>query len=260
MAAGRKTMSKPHGTKEFWLAGLRAEAAAFRAAAGGAESLDAAVPSCPEWNLADLVRHVGKIYAWVTAHAGRGVATPPERPAPIEPPSGPALLTWWDERYTQLWSLLDSIDPELPAWNWAPQAKKAVFWHRRMAHETAVHRWDAQVTVGLTEPIEAKLAADGITEVFDTWLPAGKRRGPTDMEGVVGLHATDVAQFWYARLRGPGIALLDTDTLLDAAHPHERATATGSASDLMLALYGRVPFDVLEITGDPRLLEGLRTG
>jgi hypothetical protein len=148
----------------------------------------------------------------------------------------------------------------LPAWNWAPQAKKAGFWHRRMAHETAVHRWDAQVTAGLTEPIEAKLASDGITEVFDTWLPAGKRRGPTNLSGIVALHATDVAEVWYVRLRGQGIALLDTDTLLDDTHPHERATAVGTASDVMLALYGRVPFDVLEIGGEPRLLEALRTG
>jgi uncharacterized protein (TIGR03083 family) len=260
MAAGGSNMSKPHGTKEFWLAGLRADAAAFRSAVASAESQDAGVPSCPDWNLADLMRHLGGSYGWVTGHVARGVVTRPEPPAPVDVPAGPQLLTWFDERYTRLWSILDKIDPELPAWNWAPQAKKAVFWHRRMAHDTAVHRWDAQVTVGLTEPIEAKLAADGITEVFDTWLPAGRRRGPTDVQGVVGLHATDVAQFWYARLRGPGIALLDTDTLLDAAHPHERATATGSASDLLLALYGRVPFDVLQISGDPRLLEGLRTG
>ena len=31
-------------------------------------------------------------------------------------------------------------------------------------------------------------------------------------------------------------------------------------NDLMLALYGRVGFDMLELTGDASLLEGLRTG
>jgi uncharacterized protein (TIGR03083 family) len=253
-------MSKPQGNKEFWLAGLRAEAAAFRVAAHAAQSMDAEVPTCPEWTLVDLVHHLGREYADVSSHVQRGITTAPERVTHPEPPGGTAALAWWDERYTGLRSVLDAIDPELPAWNWAPQAKKAGFWHRRMAHETAVHRWDAQVTAGLTEPIEAKLASDGITEVFDTWLPAGKRRGPTNLSGIVALHATDVAEVWYVRLRGQGIALLDTDTLLDDTHPHERATAVGTASDVMLALYGRVPFDVLEIGGEPRLLEALRTG
>jgi uncharacterized protein (TIGR03083 family) len=254
-------MSKHHGTKEFWLAGLRAEAAAFRSAVQSADSLSAPVPTCPEWTLVDLVHHLGGVYARATSHVPRGVTTAPEPPvARSQPPDGPAALTWWNERYQALQSTLESVDPELPAWNWAPQAKKAGFWHRRMAHETAVHRWDAQVTAGLTEPIEAKLASDGITEVFDTWLPAGKRRGPTNLSGIVALHATDVAEVWYVRLRGQGIALLDTDTLLDDTHPHERATAVGTASDVMLALYGRVPFDVLEIGGEPRLLEALRTG
>jgi hypothetical protein len=129
-----------------------------------------------------------------------------------------------------------------------------------MAHETAVHRWDAQMAVALNEPIEAKLAADGVTEVLDTWLSAGKRRGPLDHYGVVALRATDVAEVWNVRLRGEGLALLDTDTLLDH-HPHnERAVAIGTASDLLLALYGRVPFDVLDTVGDETLLAALRTG
>ena len=73
------------------------------------------------------------------------------------------------------------------------------------------------------------------------------------------LVATDVGQEWYVRMRGDGIiALLDTDTLLDDdAHP-ARAVATGTASDLALAIWGRVTFDVLETAGDEALLEALR--
>ena len=254
-------MSKPHGTKEFWLAGLRAEGAAFRAAVGQPGVLDNRVPSCPEWTVGDLVHHLGWVYRRVHAHANRGVTTRPEN-LPDEPrPDDAALLGWWDERYASLLALLDALDPALPAWNWAPQAKRAEFWMRRMAHETAVHRWDAQIGVsGLTEPVEAKFAVDGVTEVLDTWLPAGRRKGPLDRTGIVALHATDAEQTWYVRLRGAGIALLDTDTLLDDAQHHERVVASGSASDLMLALYGRVPFDVLNVSGDASLLSALRTG
>jgi uncharacterized protein (TIGR03083 family) len=253
-------MSKPHFNKEFWVAGLRAEGAAFRTAVGQDGALASPVPSCPHWSVEDLVRHVAGTYRWVTGHVSRGVTNHPGQPDRGDAPTGVAVLAWWDEQYATLLKLLDWLDPSLPAWNWAPQTKKAEFWHRRMAHETAVHRWDAQMAVALNEPIEAKLAADGITEVLDTWLPAGKRRGPLDRHGVVALRAIDVAEVWNVRLRGEGIALLDTDTLLDHHHHNERAIAIGTASDLLLALYGRVPFDVLDVAGDESLLAALRTG
>jgi uncharacterized protein (TIGR03083 family) len=253
-------MSKPHFNKEFWVAGLRAEGAAFRATVGQDGALALPVPSCPDWTVEDLVRHLADIYQWVTGHVSRGVTTRPARSDRSDEPTGAGALAWWDEQYETLLKTLDWLDPALPAWNWAPQTKKAEFWHRRMAHETAVHRWDAQMAVGLSEPVEAKLAADGITEVLDTWLPAGKRRGPLDRHGVVALRATDVSEAWAVRLRGDGIALLDTDTLLDHDIHYERAIATGTASDLLLALYSRVPFDVLDVAGDVSLLEALRTG
>jgi uncharacterized protein (TIGR03083 family) len=194
---------------------------------------------------------------------GRGVTDPPEKRLSQlpGPPPGTDLVPWWDERYQAAVALLDSLDPELPAWNWAPQTKRAAFWHRRTAHETAIHRWDAQFATINAEPIEPKLAADGISEVLDTWLPAGRRRGPTDVTGIIRLSATDLEHDWLVRLRpGGGIALLDTDTLLDTDEHHQRTAVRGSASDLMLTLYGRIGSDVLDISGDERLLEALRTG
>ncbi len=253
-------MSKPHGTKDFWLAGLRADGALFRAAVGQDGAFALPVPSCPQWTVVDLTRHLGAMYRWVHSFANRGVTTRPERYSLDEAPTDDTLLGWFDEQYASLLALLDALDPNLPAWNWAPQAKQAEFWHRRMAHETAVHRWDAQMAVGLSEPIEAKLAVDGVTEVLDTWLPGGRRKGPLDRHGMIALHANDVEQVWHVRLRGAGIALLDTDTLLDDDDRHERVVATGTASDLLLALMGRVPFDLLDLAGDATLLSALRTG
>jgi uncharacterized protein (TIGR03083 family) len=256
-------MSKPYGNKHTWLAALRTEAAAFHTAvetASDAGQLDATVPTCPDWTVRHLAFHLAEVYRYIAGHVVRGEVSKPVRPDP-EPTDGVDPLAYFDRQYAELARVLSTVDADLPAYNWAPQAKKAAFWHRRMAVETAVHRWDAQVASGPAEPIDAKLAVDGITEVLDTMLPSGKRLGSAeDVRGVVALHAVDVGQNWYARLRGEGIALLDTNTLLDDDHPHERAQATGTASDLLLALYGRVPYDVLEVAGDPRLLQALRTG
>jgi uncharacterized protein (TIGR03083 family) len=261
-------MTKALGNKELWLAALRADGPATRSAfiqaAGSEAGLSAEVPPCPGWQVRDLVHHLGRIYHWVRSHAGRGVTTPPPQlraaDLPVERPPDPALLDWWEREFQQLLALLEGLDPVAPAWHWAPAPKLAGFWHRRIAHETAVHRWDAQMAVGQAEPIETRLATDGVAEVLDSWLPAGRQKGPTDRTGMVQLVATDAGHEWFVRLRGAGVALLDTDTWLDHDDHGTRVAARGTASDLLLALYGRVGFDVLDLSGDASLLESLRTG
>jgi uncharacterized protein (TIGR03083 family) len=255
-------VSRIHGSKDFWLAALRAEGAAFLAAVSEPGVVSAAVPSCPDWTVGDLVRHLGAVYRRTRMNAGSAgvddhwgpVIVPDEAPAADDE----GVVPWFAAEHSQLAAFLEELDPDLPTWNWAPQARVAAFWHRRMAHETAVHRWDAQVASRLPEPLESKLAGDTVAEALDTFLPAGRRRSPADVTGLAHLTATDVGQEWYVRLRGAGIALLDTDTLLDDdAHP-ARAAASGTASDLALALWGRVTFDVVETAGDIALLEALR--
>jgi uncharacterized protein (TIGR03083 family) len=252
-------MSRLHGTKDFWIGALRAEGVAFRAAASEAPP-DTPILSCPDSTMTDLVRHLASVYQWVNGFVAVGTTDQPGRREPVTEPAGVSPVDWWQQEYDRLVTLLDGLDPEQPAWNWAPQPKKAVFWSRRMAHETAVHRWDAQMAFAIGEPVEAKLAADGVTEVLDTWLAAGRRAEPGQWHGVVQLVATDAAQEWTVRLRGDGIALLDTDTILDDDDHHARVAASGTASDLLLALYGRVDFDVLDVSGDATLLRGLRVG
>ena len=254
-------MARTHGTKDMWLASLRADGATFQAAVAGAE-LTAPVPSCPGWTVADLVHHLGIVYRWVNAHVVRGVTSKPDRPMPAfaAEPRPDDLLAWWDEQFAALLRTLDVLDPDMPAWNWAPQAKRAGFWHRRMAHETSVHRWDAQMAIGQAEPIEMRLATDGVAEALDSWLPAGRRLGPVDAHGMIALHATDAENTWHVRLRGAGIALLDTGTIFDDDDPQARVVVSGSASDVLLALWGRIGFDVLDVTGDESLLPALRVG
>ncbi|MFY1634422.1 maleylpyruvate isomerase N-terminal domain-containing protein [Solwaraspora sp. WMMB335] len=253
-------MSRLHGTKDFWLGALRTEGPTFRAAITEAP-MDAPVPSCPDWTVLDLVHHLGALYSWVHEIVARGVTDPPSgRSDMTGRPGGDEAVVWWQQEFDTLVTLLDGLDPEMPAWNWAPQAKKVGFWPRRMAHETAVHRWDAQMAIAGVEPIETKLAADGISEVLDSWLPAGRGRGPKPAYGVVHLVATDAEHEWYVRLRGEGMALLDTDTILDSDDHHTRTVASGTASDLLLGLWGRIRLDVLDISGDVALLNSLRVG
>ncbi len=255
-------MARTQGGKDAWLTACRAEGAAFLAAVSQPDVLGLPVPSCPDWSVGDLVRHLGAIYRRVRRHAGTGQAgvawEPLTQPADTPAATDEQVLAWFADEKAQLDAFLEALDPDLPTWNWAPQAKIAAFWHRRMAHETAIHRWDSQFATGLPEPLEAKLAGDTVAEVLDTFLPAGRRRSAVDVLGVVHLIAADLGHEWYLRLRGEGTALLDTDTLLDDDSHPARAVASGTASDLALALWGRITFELVETAGDPALLEALR--
>jgi uncharacterized protein (TIGR03083 family) len=250
-------MNRLHATKDFWLAALRADGPALRDAVEEAGP-DAAVPGCPGWTTADLVEHLTSLLKWVRETVPRGVVTrPDDRVVPSPRPAWADALEGLRREMTGMIETLDAVEPEFPAWTWPAQAKKAGFWHRRMAHEISVHRWDAEAAVGRATAIETKLAADGVTEVLDTWLPAGRRFEPTQLQGVVHLTANDASYEWFVRLRATGVALLDTLTILDTDDHHARAQATGTASDLQLALMGRRPLESLAITGDPRLIAAL---
>jgi uncharacterized protein (TIGR03083 family) len=251
-------MNRLHATKDFWLAALRADGPVLQDAVAETGP-DAAVPSCPGRTVADLVEHLTVLLRWVRASVVRGVTAKPDDQVTPEPrPDWPDALDGLRRELTGTIETLDALDPEFPAWTWPAQAKKAGFWHRRMAHEISVHRWDAESAAGRPTQIETKLAADGVSEVLDTWLPAGRRRSPGDMHGVVHLAATDASYEWFVRLRGAGVALLDTGTILDSDDHHPRAGATGTTSDLLLVLMGRRTPDVLHVTGNPRLLTALQ--
>jgi uncharacterized protein (TIGR03083 family) len=253
-------MNRLHATKDFWLAALRADGPALQDAVTQAGP-DVAVPSCPGWTVADLTEHLTALLHQARELAPRGATDRPAQPVVTEPrPPWPDALDGLRRELTGTIETLDAVDAGAPAWNWAPQPKVAGFWHRRMAHEVSVHRWDAQNAVGRPVPIETKLAADGVNEVLDTYLPAGRRKGPTDLHGVVHLIATDASYDWFVRLRGAGIALLDTGTILDTDDHHPRAEARGTASDLLLTLWGRRPAEALVTRGDPRLISALQTG
>ncbi|MFI5932618.1 maleylpyruvate isomerase family mycothiol-dependent enzyme [Actinoplanes sp. NPDC051494] len=252
-------MNRLNATKDFWLAALRADGPALQEAVTETGP-GTPVAACPGWTVSDLVAHLTTVLRQVRENAPRGTVEKPADPDRPPRPEWTEALDTLRREMTGTIETLDALDPDLLAWTWPAQAKKAGFWQRRLAHEISVHRWDAEAAAGRATPIEAKLAADGVYEVLDTWLPAGRRKGPTDLHGVVHLVATDASYEWFVRLRGAGIALLDTGTILDSDDHHARAEATGTAGDLLLALMGRVEPDILHVTGDPRLFTALRAG
>lgn len=121
-----------------------------------------------------------------------------------------------------------------------------------MAQETAVHRWDGENARGRAHPISLPLAADGVSEIFETFLPRLQARGAIDgLAGTMHLHASDIngpAGEWLAALQPDSVSL---------RHEHGKGDVAirGPASDLLLLLWGRRRPDGLEVHGDASLLE-----
>lgn len=185
-------------------------AVAFRAVVASAPSLQARVPTCPEWTLLDLVHHLGGVHRrWAaTVAAGPADARPAETAsegAPAAPREPEALLAWSAESTEQLLSALRESGPDRGCWTWwggsqSPQTCGAVARHQ--VQEAAVHTYDAQVAVGAPRPLPEEAALDGVDEFLSTCC-AGPYAWPYE-PCAVDYHATE-GRSWRLTLAADGV-------------------------------------------------------
>ncbi|RBY81361.1 hypothetical protein DQ239_01825 [Blastococcus sp. TF02-09] len=219
-----------------YLPSLRRSNARF-AEASAAAVLDhgwaARVPGCPDWTLADLVWHLAEVqrfWAWV-------VRTRAQDPAGYEPAArhpDDELLGYATARGAELEAALADADPAERVWTWAGQ--QDVAWVlRRQAQEAVVHTVDVEQVLGDVRPIQADVGLDGLDEWLEVMVPGALPDGaPAEAHPVV-FHAVDA----------------DAErTLFAGSRPFPVATLTGTAGDLLLAVWRRVPLHVLTVDGD----------
>jgi uncharacterized protein (TIGR03083 family) len=228
--------------KARYLELLRADGEALARAAS--KDLHARVPSCPEWDVSELVRHTGEVHHYRSAIVRRGRSDPPvELEREAGPPDDASLIAWYLEGLDDLVGLLTRSNPETPVWTWGSDQRVA-FWIRRMAQETAVHRWDAEAAVSESEPIDVALAVDGVDEMLGEFvprenLPYGGRRA------TVALETLDADAGWTVRLEPELVP-----TYASSPSAARNVTIRGGASDLLLLLWRRVGRDAVEVEGD----------
>lgn len=229
-----------------YLAVIEREGAELLAAARRGR-LDAPVPGCPGWALADLVWHVGEVHDfWGTVVRDRlgdpSSYAEPERPADVE------LVGFAAERLDRLLDALRDADPATPVWSWTTR-KDVGFVFRRMAHETTVHRMDAQAALGDARPIDAAFASDGIDEFLEHFT-ADVIDGEAPLAGSVHLHCTDVDGEWLVRPTPDG---------LETTREHAKGDAAmrGPAPDLLMVLWRRAPLSTVDVIGDAAVAEQL---
>lgn len=216
--------------------------------AAAARDLRADVPSCPGWDVRELVRHTGGVHRFWGQIVAEQLDDPSKGDEPFVPDSDDDLLPWFVQGVEWLARVLESADPSMPVWSWSTR-KEAGFVQRRMAQETAVHRWDAQAATAAQTPIEAQLAADGVDEIFDTHMPAQDEL-PTGNGEAITLHQSDGDRRWFVRLDPEGFSVEHRSDPGDAR-------VDAPASDLLLMLWGRIPPETLRIDGDPGLARRL---
>lgn len=229
--------------------------------AGG--DLSGMVPGCPGWTLETLVNHLGRVHRWVTSIVQRGEAD--DRP-PF--PAAPQVVdqAWFAEGLDGLVAALTEAGPDAPAWTFPGVTTSTVrFWYRRQAQETSMHRWDAQSaptprSKAEPDPIDVELAVDGIDEFLDQFagpMRQLREQEPAELGGTVHLCATDSSHGeWTVRTDGRELLVghgHGHDGTAEATE-HAGAVVRATASDLLLWLWGRVPADRLEVTGDQAIV------
>ncbi|MFF0110171.1 maleylpyruvate isomerase family mycothiol-dependent enzyme [Streptomyces hirsutus] len=207
---------------------------------------DAEVPTCPEWRVRDLVRHTGVVHRWAAAFVADGHVPP--RPMG-DPPEldGPELLAWYREGHRGLVGTLSGAAPDVECFTFLPGSPSALaFWSRRQAHETAVHRFDAEsARGGAPAPVSTDFAVDGIDELLRGFHALRRSRVRTEAPRVLRVRATDADAVWTVRL-SPEPPVTTRDAAGDA-----ECELAGPAEQLYLALWNRLP--VPTTSGDPAL-------
>ncbi|GAB3646895.1 maleylpyruvate isomerase family mycothiol-dependent enzyme [Glycomyces tarimensis] len=227
------------------------------AIAGGELALNSAVPTCPGWTVKDLLTHIGTVHRWATAIVAGALRYDP-RQREFQHVVGPAphdelLVDWVRVGLGTLAATLEEAPDDLRCWQTFPSESSKRFWVRRQAHETTIHRVDAEQARGdEISPINRDFAADGIDELLLGFHGRPSSRVRALRPAVLHIHAIDLTPGrgdWYIHPTDSGPLV----TFNEVESPH--CTIEGPVELLYLALWNRLPFDDLTVSGDPALLQ-----
>jgi uncharacterized protein (TIGR03083 family) len=226
---------------------IRAEGG--RIVAALAAGRGARIPWSEDWTVATCAQHVGGAHHVVAqvvtdrlmADFGRfsSLAIPDRR--------SPELANWIAEGTAAVVAALAATDPDAECWSWWPEGRTAGFWQRRMAQETLVHRWDAELGAGLhTAPMDPAVAADGVDEYLDVFAGLTRVLHTAPAGPSIHVHCTDSEGEWLLQLPAAG------ERVLTREHAKADVAVRGPAEGLLLMMWGRVDHTAanVEVIGD----------
>jgi uncharacterized protein (TIGR03083 family) len=243
-----------------WIAALQIDGERLAAAAEAAGP-DAPVPSCPDWVVRDLVRHQGGVHRWATGYVAEArtelwdvdldevVGTWPD---------DAELVPWFRAGHAGLVEALSKADPDLQCWTFLKAPSPLAMWARRQAHETSIHRVDAELAAGVVPSVPyPAFAADGVDELLTCFVARRGGRLKSDPPKALAVRATDTAAAWTVQMGPEGV---EVTTGLDGAagdgvDPRADCELLGPAADLYLSLWNRSESPSgLAVAGDDAVL------
>jgi uncharacterized protein (TIGR03083 family) len=163
----------------------------------------------------------------------------------------------------ELDSALVGLGPAEAVWTFVPTRQTGAFVFRRLAMETAVHRWDAEEAHGIARPIDDALARDGVDEMLMMFRDdpgyetnQDRRHGQTvllreDTRRVPGPAGPPPARrFQSVPSRRWLVSFADGGVTTSSADGPADVAISGTASDLLLFIMGRRSPDEMRIEGD----------
>jgi uncharacterized protein (TIGR03083 family) len=242
-----------------YLAHLRADSARFAEVLANTDPA-ARVPSCPDWNAADLVWHLAEVQLFWAAIVRDRLDDPDAAEAgkPERPDDYDALLRLFGRASGALADALDATPDDVGIWTWFPPEQNAGFVRRRQAHEAVIHRLDAELTADAVTHYDPALATDGVREVLECMYSGAPDWATHVVDGPVGRVATtDTGGEWFVQLgrwsgHSPNTGKDYTDepllVLVDGGDPV--FTVAGSAGDLDAWLWNRPTAGEVRREGD----------
>ncbi|MGC1211872.1 MAG: maleylpyruvate isomerase family mycothiol-dependent enzyme [Micromonospora sp.] len=212
--------------------------AALRDAAATA-GFDAEVPTCPGWDVTELVTHQGMVHRWAAANL-RGDTDHDISASQAEGKGAADLLRWYSDGLAELVDTLQATAEDAQAMVFlkdAPPPRR--FWARRQAHETTIHSVDAISAVlgrsprALDVDIDPVLAVDGIDELLTGFITRGKGRLHSAEPYTVSVRTDDTGHAWTVRISaGPIVTTPGEDKRSDVVF-------SGTAVQVYLSLWNR---------------------
>lgn len=223
--------------------------------------LDDPIPWCPGWDVRELLRHLSEIHLWAASHVARcAVREGVPELADLEA-AWPDLATFWPEdealidfyvaTNANLVMALESAPSDLATWTFLPAPSPRQMWARRQAHETAIHRYDAESATASVTGFDPAFASDGIDEILTAMAPRATEL-PLESRVTMAISPSDVGERWLVSLGPDGIETIRADGPADLV-------LTGLASDLYLAVWNRGDDGAITLTGDPSVLDTWRS-
>lgn len=209
----------------------------------------AGVPSCPGWDVARLLGHVTKVHHWAGSILRGGQPDAFEFSAALEG----ELFEVYDAGLRDVLSRLRSMPDSAVVWTITPASSAKLFWARRLAHETAIHRVDAELAAGFgVAGFEPEFAADGIDELLTGSGAARFDRGGLPGNRTISLTPLDSNASWTLSV-GPELLSCQPAAVDDAD-----LSVFGLASDLYRWVWNRAGDDEVALRGDLTLADRWR--